>query len=174
MSDATPDAPEGRDEEAPFDRHRETVRPEWIDYNGHMNVAFYVLAFDHATDRFADHVGLDAAYRAAADASFFVVDMNVSYRREVHEGAPLAIATQLLDYDAKRMRFFHTMRHAEEGFVAATNEIVTVHVDMAARRSAPMPDPVMHRLAAVHAAHVRLPAPDEAGRVLALRAGRNS
>lgn len=148
---------------------RETVRQEWIDYNGHMNVAYYVLAFDHATDHFTDGVGLDETYRSAADASFFVVDMNVTYRRELHLGAPLVFTTQLLEFDAKRMRFFHSMYHAEEGFLAATNEILTVHIDMAARRSAPMPEAVIERLRDLQARQAHLPTPEGAGRVIALR-----
>lgn len=148
---------------------REEVREEWIDYNGHMNVAYYVLAFDHATDWFTDAVGLDAAYRAQADASFFVVDMNVTYKRELHVGAPLLFTTQLLEFDSKRMRFFHGMHHAEEGFLAATNEILTVHVDMEARRSAPMPETVIAALQALAERQAHLPAPDGAGRTIALR-----
>jgi len=148
---------------------REDVREEWIDYNGHMNVAYYVLAFDHATDWFTDALGLDAAYRDRANASFFVVDMNVTYKRELHCGAPLVFATQLLEFDSKRIRFFHSMHHAGEGFLAATNEILTVHVDMAARRSAPMPDAVLAALQDVAARQAHLPPPDGAGRAMGLR-----
>lgn len=156
-------------DEALVQGHRSTVQEAWIDYNGHMNVAYYVLAFDQATDFFTDRVGLDAAYRESANASFFVVDMNVGYRRELRAGAPLMFTTQLLDFDRKRMRFFHTMLHAEEQFVAATNEILTVHVDMAERRSAPMPVSVLRALEALSARQQHLPTPSEAGRVLGIR-----
>lgn len=149
--------------------HTDRVRSEWIDYNGHMNVAYYVLAFDRATDHFGDGLGLDAAYRARNDASFFVVDMNVSYRREVAEGAPLVFTTQLLDHDAKRLHFFHTMWQAEEGFVAATNEILTVHVDMGARRSSPMGPEVLEKVEALRSRQADLPRPEGAGRVIAIR-----
>ncbi|MEQ8603557.1 MAG: thioesterase family protein [Marivibrio sp.] len=148
---------------------REEVREEWIDYNGHMNVAYYVLAFDHATDHFTDGIGLDAAYRAGANASFFVVDMNVTYKRELRGGAPLVFATQLLGFDSKRIRFFHMMHHAEEGFLAATNEILTVHVDMTARRSAPMPESVLANLRDLSDRQAPLPTPEGAGRVIGLR-----
>jgi acyl-CoA thioester hydrolase len=149
--------------------HFDRVRAEWIDYNGHMNVAYYVLAFDHASDHFANGVGLDQAYRDSRNASFFVVDMNVTYKRELALDAPLSFTTQLLDFDDKRIRFFHVMRHAEEGFIAATNEILTVHIDMAERRSAPMAPEVMGRLERLWSDHRHLPTPEEAGRVLGIR-----
>lgn len=149
--------------------HSDRVRPEWIDYNGHMNVAYYVLAFDGATDYFADRIGLDAAYRARCEASFFAVDMNVGYRREVVEGAPLTFTTQLLDFDAKRLRFFHAMWHAEDGYLAATNEVLTMHVDMRARRAAPMGAEVSAAVEALWARQEGLPVPEEAGRVLGIR-----
>ena len=151
---------------APLELHRETVRPEWIDYNGHMNVAYYVLAFDHATDAFFDHVGLDEAYRDATGNSTFAVDGRVSYQQEVGEGAPLRFETQLLGYDDKRLHFFHRMFHAEDGFLAATIEWVGLHIDMSQRRVSPMPEPILARLAEVLEAHRALPVPPEVGRPL--------
>lgn len=152
--------------------HRDRVRSEWIDYNGHMNVAYYVLAFDRATDHFAEQVGLGPDYRARNHASFFVVDMNVTYKREVAEGAPLLFTTQLLDHDDKRLHFFHRMYHAEEGGLAATNELLAVHVDMAARRSAPFAErSILETLARMRAAQATLDPPPEAGRALGIRRG---
>ncbi|MEK9723750.1 MAG: thioesterase family protein, partial [Rhodospirillaceae bacterium] len=86
----------------PLDLHRETVRPDWVDYNGHMNVAYYVLVFDHATDVLLDHIGLDAAHRTATGNSVFVAEAHVTYDQEVMEGAALRVTTQVLDTDAKR------------------------------------------------------------------------
>lgn len=154
---------------APLELHRATVLPEWIDYNGHMNVAYYVLAFDHATDAFLDYIGLDAGYKARNASSTFVVDMNVTYRREVMQGDPLLFRTRLLDFDAKRLLTFHEMYHAESGYLAATNEILQVHVDMGTRRVAAMAAPLLQRLEAVRRSHGTLPGPDNAGRVLEIR-----
>ena len=72
--------------EAPLQIYRDKVRPEWIDHNGHMNVAYYVLGFDYATDAFFDYLGLGQSYLQRANGSTFAVEMNVSYVREVHEG----------------------------------------------------------------------------------------
>ncbi len=159
---------------APIDSHRETVRSEWIDYNGHMNVAYYVLVFDHATDVLFEAIGAGEAYRQATEMSLFALEMHVSYMREVHAGDPLRVATQLLDHDAKRLHYIHHMYHAEENHLAAACECLSLHVDMTARRSAPMPDPVAGRVAALMAAHGSLAQPDDVGRRIGIRRGAES
>ena len=153
---------------APLALHRESVRPEWIDYNGHMNLAYYMLAFDHATDAFFDFVGLGEAYLKANDASTFTLEAHITYDRELMSGAPMRFETRLLAHDAKRLHYTHFMYHAEDGYLAATNELISLHVDMGARRSAPMPDTVIARLDAIAAAHDKLPHPEQAGRVISI------
>lgn len=153
--------------EAPFERYRTVVQPEWIDYNGHMNVAYYLLAFDHATDAFFDWLGLDAAHREATGGTTFAADIHLTYQREVREGDPLRFTAQLLGFDDKRLRFFQHMYHATEGHLAATMEGLTLYVDLAQRRVAPFPATIRARLEAVFAAHRDLPLPPEAGRVIA-------
>lgn len=158
---------------APLVLHREVVRPEWIDYNEHMNVAYYVLAFDHAVDAFLDYVGIDEAYRARTGGTTFAAECHVTYQREVAAGDSLRFETQLLGYDDKRMHYFQAMIQEAEGFLAATCEWLSLHVDGATRRVAPMPAAITQRLAAVSDSHDRLPRPAEAGRVIAVgsRAG---
>lgn len=151
---------------APLDVHRERVRSDWIDYNGHMNVAYYVLAFDHATDVFLAAVGLDDAHREATGGSTFAAEAHVTYTREVSEGDPLRITTQLLAYDAKRLHFFHHMYHADHGYLAATSEWLNLYIDLNTRRVAGMPDEVQERLAAMRRAHQTLGWPEQAGRVI--------
>lgn len=156
---------------APLRLHGEEVRPEWIDYNGHMNVAYYVLAFDHATDAFFDFIGLDEAYREASGMSTFAVETHVTYQREVTEGDGLRFDTRLLGFDDKRIHFIHQMRHAEADFLAATAEWLCLHIDLEQRRVAPMPEPIKRRLAEVLAAHGELPVPPEVGRSIS-RSGK--
>lgn len=151
---------------APF---RTTVQPQWIDYNGHMNVAYYVLAFDKATDGLLDHLDLGEAYRRAANHSIYVLEAHVTYDRELRLGDPLAIETQLIDADAKRIHFFHRMTHAEAGYLAATTEILALHVDLAGPRSAPMPATARGALERLLALHRRLPPPPQLGRRIALK-----
>ena len=149
--------------------HREVVRPEYIDWNGHVNVAYYVLVFDHATDALFDYIGLDEAYRKERDFTTFTLEAQVTYQREVLEGDPLRITTQLLDHDHKRAHYFHRMYHAQDGYLAATNELLSLHIDTGKRRSAPFPDDILARWAEVYAAHAALPRPPEAGRAMGIR-----
>ena len=149
--------------------HTETVRPEWIDYNGHMNVAYYVLAFDHATDRLLDHAGLGIAYVRETNRSVFVLEMHVTYEREVGEGDPLAFTTRILDIDAKRVHLIHAMHHAGEGWLAATNELVLMHIDLEARRSCPLPESALKTLTEIHRFQAALPMPPQTGRVIGLK-----
>jgi len=146
-----------------------TVQPDWVDYNGHMNVGYYVVAFDKATDALLDHLGLGASYRHEHDASVFVLEAHVTYDREVGPGDGLRFTTQILDHDAKRMHVFHRMYHAEEHYLAATNELMIMHVDLKTRRSAPIPPAALGRLADLQQAQDGIPRPDAAGRIIAIR-----
>ncbi len=156
----------------PFELHRETILPAWCDYNGHMNLAYYVLAFDHATDAFWDELGIGLDYRIRTDNSTFTVESHITYDQEVMAGDEVRCTTQLLGFDDKRIHYFHRMYHAADGYLAATTELLGVHVDLTVRRVAPMPDEVLARLAAVMDAHRRLATPDEVGRVIAIRPRR--
>ena len=164
MSDAIP---------SPLDLHRETVRPEWIDYNGHMNVAFYVLAFDHATDAVFEYLGIGEDYRSRTGCTLFALELHVLYKAELTEGAPLRVTTQILGADEKRLHFFHRMYHAETGIEAACYEIMGLNVDMTERKARPFPPAARERIRAVAAAHAALSRPKEAGRAIGLAARRS-
>ncbi len=155
--------------QAPLDLHRETVRPEWVDYNGHMNVSYYVLAFDHATDVWFEHLDLGEAYRARTGCSLFALELHVLYLAELKAGDPLRITTQLLGHDDKRLHYFHRMYHAERGTLSACVEIASVNVDLVARKARPFPVEYRARIEAVAAAHAVLPRPAEAGRAVGLK-----
>lgn len=154
---------------SPLELYTTSVRPEWIDYNGHMNVAYYVLAFDYATDAFLDYIGLDHAYKAKANVTTFVADMNVTYIQEVFEGDPIRFTTQLLEFDGKKFRYFHSMYHAGKGYLAATNELLSLHIDLATRRVGDMAPEITHKLQEILDAHDKLEAPAGAGRILRMR-----
>ena len=147
--------------------HEARVRPEWIDANGHMNLAYYVVVFDHATDGVFDALGIGDAYRQASGHACFVVETHTVYSRETVEGDPLRVASRLLGADGKRLHLFHEMRHAASGELAATHELMCLHVDLATRRTAPWPEPLRARLTAATAADDR-PPPPEAGRRIGL------
>jgi acyl-CoA thioester hydrolase len=153
---------------APFDGYRDVVRREWIDHNDHMNMGYYLVVFDFATDGFLAWLGLDEAHRAARRVTTFCLEAHVTYHREVRAGAPLRFTSLLLGHDAKRIHYFHAMYHATEGYLAATNELMSLHVSQTTRRGAGMAPDVLARLAAVQHAHDQLPRPPQVGRVMGL------
>ena len=155
---------------APFDAHRDVVRSEWVDRNGHMNMGYYLVAFDFATDAWLDYVGLDTEHRRSRRVATFSLESHLIYAREVREGDELRFTTQLLDFDAKRIHCFHEMHHARERYLAATHELVSLHVSQETRRSSPMAPEILERLAAIGRAHRTLPRSKQVGRVMGLKA----
>ena len=153
---------------APFERFEGEVLPEWIDYNGHMNMGYYLVVFDLATDEWLDYVGLDEAHRTAHRVTTFSLEAHVTYHREVRVGDPLRFTTRLLEHDAKRIHYVHEMYHATEGYLAATNELMSLHVSKDTRRGAPMAPAIQARLARIQAAHDALPRPPQVGRRIGL------
>lgn len=145
--------------------HRGTVLPEWIDYNGHLNLAYYMVAFDRGTDAFWDAFGLDDPYRARTGSSTYALESHVTYHREMREGDPFRISSLLLDFDAKRIHQFHRMYHGAEHYLAATNELLFINVDLRQSRSAPFAPDMQETLAEIREAHRRLEVPPEAGRM---------
>ncbi len=142
------------------------VEPEWVDYNGHMNLAFYVLAFDKATDNFYDQLGIGLDYRAREDSSMFTLGINVDYRREVFAGDELLMSTQLLEVDHKRLRYIHQMYQGGDASAVACNECLAIHVNMTSRKSEPFPALTQTRIDEAMDAHRNLPLPASAGRLL--------
>ena len=148
---------------------RGTVEPEWIDYNGHMNVAYYHMAFDQSTDRFLEQIGLGEEYLSKEPGSMFALEDHMTYQRELEKGDPLRITFQLLDFDEKRMHYFLRMCHAEKDFLAATMEHLSIFIDMRVRRSAPMPSEAHRALATLYEEHRHLDRPEEVGRLMGIR-----
>jgi acyl-CoA thioester hydrolase len=153
---------------APFVSSVMRIEPQWIDYNGHLNVAYYNVLFDRAVDELYELIGLGPAYLDKHKHSTMVAEAHVRYVRELHETDPVKVAIQLIDYDAKRIQLFEELRHADKGWLSATCETMTLHVDMTAKKVAPFPDAVQRALAALKAAHAHLPRPEGAGRRIAM------
>jgi acyl-CoA thioester hydrolase len=145
-----------------------SVRPEWIDANGHMNLAYYVVLFDLATDTLYDTLGLGQAYRDATGNSTFTAETHTIYEREVRVGERVRITSYLLGADAKRLHYFHEMFHAEGGHRVATQELIGLHIDLRVRRTAPFAPAVLERLQAAVQARAGEPLPDGVGRRIAM------
>ncbi len=154
---------------APLSLHREKVRQEWIDYNGHLNMGFYLLAFDHATDAFLDYIGLGEEYASNGDGTTFSLEAHVSYLAEVRHNDLLRFETYVFDFDEKRIHYAHAMYHDTEDYLASTNELVTLHVNRLKRRSAPMPSAVLGLLSLIKTAHITLEKPPGMSRRMGLK-----
>ena len=152
---------------APFVSSVMRVEPSWIDYNGHLNMAYYNVLFDRCVDDAYELLGIGVDYLKHGHSTF-TAEAHVRYLRELHEGDPVRVTFQMLDYDSKRIHYFEQLFHATEGWVSATSENMTLHVDMAAKKVAPFPESVKRTLARMQASHARLPRPEAAGRAIAM------
>ena len=126
------------------------VKPEWVDHYGHMNLAYYLVAFDLATDALWPSLCLGERFRGRGLATFAVESWQ-AYVREVLLDAPLAAESAVLAFDAKRLLVRHRLHHAGEGWLSAENEVLFLCVDLATRRVAAWPE---EALAAFDAAKV--------------------
>jgi acyl-CoA thioester hydrolase len=150
---------------APFSKATAIVQPAWIDYNGHMNVGYYHVAFDIASEPFFEWLGLTPEFRKLHASSTFALQSQLHFLREVKEGDKLRFESRLIDADSKRIRYYQEMFHADEGYLAATYESMSVHMDMKQRRSAAMPDALYQRMQEVLRAHKKLAEPWQVGHV---------
>jgi acyl-CoA thioester hydrolase len=149
---------------APYINETQSVQSEWIDLNGHMNIAWYLTAFDRAFDEAYQRMGLTQEALEKTGSSTFAAEMHITYQRELMLGDPLRIETILIGFDAKRMHWVQRMFNARENFLAATAEWLILHVNLRERRVAPMPEALKAELQAILDAHAVLPRPRETGR----------
>lgn len=155
---------------APFVSSSMKVEGDWIDYNGHLNVAYYTLIFDRAVDEALSLLGLGPGYARKCDASFFTAESHIRYLRELPADSPVRVTLRLIDYDEKRLHLFQSLHHATEGWVSATSEQMALHVDLKSRRVVPFPDTVLERIATMRAAHAALPPLEGLGRKVTMPA----
>ena len=153
---------------APFVSSVMRVEDHWIDYNGHLNMAYYNVLFDRAVDEAYELIGIGADYVAQHRHSFFTAEAHLRYLRELHAGDPVRVTFQLLDYDSKRMHYFEQLFHAAEGWVSATSENMSLHVDMTTTKTAPFPRQIADCLKKMKASHEKLPRPEAVGRRIAM------
>jgi acyl-CoA thioester hydrolase len=153
---------------APFVSAPMKVEPGWIDYNGHLNMAYYNVLFDRAVDEVYELLGCGLAYLKETQHSCFTAEVHLRYLRELNAGDRVRVSVQLIDFDLKRLLYFEELRHADDGWLSATSENMALHVDMAARKTVAFPPNIAARLAAMKAAHAALPVPEAIGRRIAM------
>jgi acyl-CoA thioester hydrolase len=144
------------------------VKPEWIDINGHMNVAYYVLAFDFAVDALWAEFGITDEYIRSTRGSTFAVECHVNYLRELKEGQAYCVTSQILAYDAKRIHQFQRMYHADEKYLAATAEWMNLHVDLDTRKVSAWPDDILESISVRASEQGVSSFPDAAGRKMSV------
>jgi len=153
---------------APFERYQGEVLPEWIDFNGHLNLAYYIVLFDYATDALFEAIGIGRTYKDTTNHGTFVAETHNLYERELLVGQRVRVATQILGADAKRLHLAHEMFSLESEERAATQELMYLHIDLAGRRVVPWLPEAGERVAAAAAAHAGLARPRWAGRHIAM------
>ena len=136
----------------------EDVRPEWIDYNGHLSEAYYVLVFGHATDAVMARLGI---VPQDTGTSLYTLEAHVRYLAEVPPGSRLEVRSSVIGVGGKLLWLWHEMWTRDR--LRATEEVLMVHVDTAAGRASPMPDELR-----ACAEALRVPPPEHASRRIAV------
>jgi acyl-CoA thioester hydrolase len=131
-------------------------------------MAYYNVMFDRAIDEMWLQLGMGPGYVKERQGSSFTAECHVRYLREIHLGDPVQVSILLVGADEKRLHTFEQLRHASEGWLSATSENMTIHIDMSARRTAPFPPDIAARIAAVAKAHAAVRRPDGIGRKIAM------
>ena len=155
---------------APFLTTTMQIEPQWIDYNGHLNMAYYNVLFDRGIDQMWAEFGVGPDYMKERNCSTFSAEAHIRYLREVQLGDPVRVTVYILAADEKRIHTFEELRHATEGWLSATSEGMSLHVDMASRKTAPVPPDIAARIRVIAQAHSTVPRPDGVGRHIAMPA----
>ena len=156
---------------APLSLYRTRVKPEWVDYNNHLNDGYYLVIFSlGGVDTFMDRIGMSDAERRATKTTIYTLEAHINYLREVKLDEEVEIRTQLIGFDQKRFQLYltmHTERLGDE--IAAAAEFMLVNIDTTGEpKSAPFRPEVTAKLAEIMDAHRALPLPAFSGRQIAL------
>ncbi len=155
-------------EAAPFVAPAAEIEAVWIDYNGHMNMAYYNVLFDRTADHAFETLGLDEAYVRQTGLSLYVAEIHVCYVQELHLGNRVTGSFHLIDFDTKRLHVYSELRHTD-GWLAATSEALYLHIDASGPKVTPMPQPMLERVRHMHEAHATLPQPERIGRRIRIK-----
>lgn len=153
---------------APFVSHVMEVEKDWIDYNGHLNMAYYNVIFDRCSDGAFDLLGMGADYANSRKLTIYTAELHLCYVRELHLGDKVTVTFQLIDHDEKRLRAYQEIHHVD-GWLAATSETLSLHIDMSGPKVASFPEDIQAKVNAMGAAHSGLPMPERAGRSIGIK-----
>ncbi|VXC10896.1 4-hydroxybenzoyl-CoA thioesterase [Pseudomonas sp. 8Z] len=153
----------------PRTSYRTLICADWVDYNGHLRDAFYLLIFSHATDALMDILGLDEAGRSRTGHTLFTLECHINFLAEVKEAEQVEVRTQLLAHDAKRLHIHHSLYRVGSDACLAQSEQMLMNIDSAAGRAALFDAQIADRVAQLAAEQQDLPRPTCVGRVIGLR-----
>lgn len=153
---------------APFMSSLMEIDRDWIDYNDHLNMGYYTVLFDRAADQIYDTFGFGIDYIATQKHTTYTAEFHVRYLRELKHGDRVRSSFWIVDYDEKRFHSFQQLYH-EDGWLAATGEGMTLHVDMSGPKVAAMPPHILSRVAALADDQVHLPRPEGIGGKIGIR-----
>ncbi|MBO9408552.1 thioesterase family protein [Shimia sp. R9_1] len=153
---------------APFFSTPMVVEAQWLDFNGHLNMAFYNVLFDRGVDQIFDQLGLNAEYRTATGNTTFSAEFHLCYIRELYVSDWVQATFQLLDHDEKSFHFYQELWH-EDGWLAATGEGLGLHIDRSGPNVTPMPEDIRANFAKLAEAHSKLRRPERVGRQMGIR-----
>ena len=149
--------------------YKTPILADWVDYNGHLRDAFYLLIFSYATDAFMDRIGLTCDNRDASGHSLFTLEAHINYLNEVKLRELVEVRTQIVAHDHKRVHLYHSLHKVDIDEPLAASEQMLLHVDLAAGpRSAPFDEEVLNTLLGIVQDQKDLPAPRYVGRVIGL------
>jgi acyl-CoA thioester hydrolase len=149
--------------EKPFASSDLQVKPEWIDYNGHFNMAYYNVLFDSAAEEMFAGLGLGPDYVKTANCSYFTLEAHLTYLRELHAGDVVVVENIILDCDPKRVHYVQRMLHKSEHWLSCVSEVMVAHVDLTAKKTAHFPVDIYNRIERLMTAHRNLPKPQQVG-----------
>jgi carnitine 3-dehydrogenase len=152
-------------------RFDSVVRPEWVDYNGHMSDFLYGHLFGEAMDAIYRGVGVDEAYRKSG-RMFYTVESHVRHLGEAKVSEPLYVTTQVLALDDRRLHLFHRLYRGRDNVLIATGEQMHLHVDTGAAKATSMDRVLQSKLETLRHAHASLPVPEDAGKPVGSRTRR--
>ena len=112
----------------------EKVIKEYTDYNNHLNVAYYVHIFDIAADVMLDNFNMGGESAKKDKKTTFVAEMHTIYNQEVKLGEDVETHVTYIDHDKKRIHYRLSMFHKEKKYLAATNEVLSLYVDLSQRK----------------------------------------
>ncbi|WP_441232089.1 thioesterase family protein [Tardiphaga sp. 215_C5_N2_1] len=148
-----------------------TVNPSWIDYNGHLNMAYYHVLLDRASDEFWSQFGLGPDYVKATGHSTFAAECHIRYIKELQVHDPVRVTVHLVGADAKRLHTFRELRHARDGWLAAASENMSLHVDLNLRKVVPFSDKMQAHLQEIVERHRLAGLPHGIGRRISMQKG---